>query len=134
MNVSQYTGYVPGYKEDYNPLCMKTAIKGWKDKLITGLNDEDKKKIDDEIKAYLDAKPIETQSDIDAFHAFVKSLIKKFGFKGNVDDFLASIAGRTAVSINNDNNRAERTDLSEFRNLSALGSMGIMSKVMNKLE
>lgn len=83
-------------KED--PLSLKKAIKAYQDEIITGLTDEEKAEIERQAKEYLNKNPLKTKQDREAFNEFIKSLIKKFGFKGDVDEMVAGIVNTTADS------------------------------------
>ena len=66
--------------EKKDPLCLKVAIKAYKDKMLTGLTDEDKEEIKKRIQAYLQEHTVETEEEMAAFLAFVKSLYAEVGY------------------------------------------------------
>jgi hypothetical protein len=78
----------------------------------------------------LENNPIETQEDMDALRAFIKTLLKKFGFKGNVDDFISAAMSNAFEKKNVEDNRIERLAISEYGELTSLGAIGIMSKIV----
>jgi uncharacterized protein involved in exopolysaccharide biosynthesis len=80
---------------------LKQAIKDYKDESLTGLTDEERKKIDDEVKAYLKEllkkRPngVLTEEDIAAVRDFIQSLLKKYGAKDKGEDMvMAAYLGR----------------------------------------
>jgi hypothetical protein len=96
-SIDRETGNLYNYKmkntsNEDNPLSLKAAIKAYYDEKLTGLTDEEKAKIEEECKAYLEANPIENESDVEAFNRFVESLFRKYGFKGDVRDAAAAFA------------------------------------------
>lgn len=64
------------------------AIKGYKDEYYTGLTDEEREEILKQQKAYLEDHPLKTPADIEKFNNFTKSLLKKYGYKGDYNEFL----------------------------------------------
>lgn len=64
------------------------AIKGYKDEYYTGLTDEEREEIIKQQKAYLEDHPLKTPADIEKFNNFTKSLLKKYGYKGDYNEFL----------------------------------------------
>jgi len=66
--------------EKKDPLCLKVAIKAYKDKMLTGLTDEDKEEIKKRIQAYLQEHTVETEEEMAAFLAFVKALYAEVGY------------------------------------------------------
>jgi hypothetical protein len=61
--------------------ALKQAIKDYQDEQLTGLTDEEREKIEAEVRAYLEANP----GDIEGAMRLRKSLMKKYGFKGDPD-------------------------------------------------
>lgn len=70
---------------------LKEAIKAYRDEYLTGLTDEEREEIEKLAKAYLEKHPIRTEGDRAAFDDYIKSLLKQFGYKGDVLECSASI-------------------------------------------
>ena len=76
----------------YVPLDFKQAIKDFRDKVLTGLNDRDWEKIKAEVAKYLEENPGDTEGAM----ALKKALMKKLGFKGNLDEEMYIIDAMSA--------------------------------------
>jgi hypothetical protein len=75
-------------KDESDPLCMKTAVKAFKDKHLIGLTDDEIREIRKRITAYLEEHSLETEMDMMAYKAFLEDLYREFGFKGSMDEFM----------------------------------------------
>ena len=78
-------------KEDEDYLCLRSAIENWQEQMLSGgtaLTDEEKEKIREMIKAWLEENPLETEEDKAAFTAFVKQLYKMFGARHDLMYFI----------------------------------------------
>ena len=78
-------------RDDSLSEALRRAIKGFKDQHLTGLTDDDKEEIKRRAKAWLDANPIETPQQRDAFNNYIRTLLRKFGFKGDFDYFISAL-------------------------------------------
>ncbi|HHX59979.1 MAG TPA: hypothetical protein GX707_04450 [Epulopiscium sp.] len=110
MKISDNTnvryGQIPGRYEvipqkDTGNILTK-AIKDYKDEYLTGLTDEERAKIDEEIKAYLEQHELKTEQDRNKLNSFIKRLLKKYGFKGDYEDFIGEIDEDEATPLKSD--------------------------------
>jgi len=72
---------------------FKQAIKDYRDKVLTGLNDEDMAKIEAELAKYLAENP----GDVEGAIALKKALMKKYGFKGNEEMYIVDAMSAPAA-------------------------------------
>lgn len=94
-NATTEYGQIPGRYEvipqkDAGNILTR-AIKDYQDEYLTGLTEEERDKINEEVKAYLEEHEIKTEQDRNKLNSFIKSLLKKYGFKGDYGDFIAEI-------------------------------------------
>jgi alpha-L-fucosidase len=88
--------YMPAhYDEEEDVLVkIKQSIKDYQDENLTGLTDEERKKIDDEVKAYLESlwkkRPngVLTDEDIASVRDLIQSLLKKYGAKAEGEEMV----------------------------------------------
>ena len=78
---------------------MTKAIKDYKDQFLTGLTDDEREKIKQKIREYIESIPKGQKLDLAALNALVSSLLKQFGFKGNIDDMIQSLISETAQEL-----------------------------------
>lgn len=103
-------------QKELNPVCLRTAIKAYKDEKLTGLTDEDREIIEERINLYLKYNPIKTEADLMLFKLFVRNLKREFGFKGEIDYMLtAHIGSGNRFSINTDVKIQEQTNFPEIK-------------------
>lgn len=69
-------------KKSKSSNMMTDAIKAFADEYLTGLTDDERKAIQQEIKAYLNSLPKGTKPNADALRKYINELLKKYGFKG----------------------------------------------------
>lgn len=137
MNVSEISG-TNAYginKNSEEPMSLKDAIKAYRDEKLTGLTDEEIEEIEKEARLYLQQFPIKTDADRAAFNTFIKSLLKKFGFKGDIDEYAASIAANAETSGENGqtgtDGQASVAEPAKLFQRESLGSAGIKNKFLS---
>lgn len=137
MNVSEISG-TNAYginKNSEEPMSLKDAIKAYRDEKLTGLTDEEIEEIEKEARLYLQQFPIKTDADRAAFNTFIKSLLKKFGYKGDIDEYAASIAANAEASGENGqagtDGQASVAEPAKLFQRESLGSAGIKNKFLS---
>lgn len=137
MSISEISSGVNSYAANNNddPLSLKVAIKAYKDEWLTGLTDKELEEINKEAEKYLKAFPIKTDADRAAFNTFIKSLLKKYGYKGDIDEYAATLAAGAEICSKNkqtsDNDQAARVNHAELFKRAALGSMSAKNKLFS---
>lgn len=112
-----------------DPLSLKKAIKAYQDERLTGLTDEEREEIERRSKEYLEKNPIKTEQDRNAFNEYVKSLLKEFGFKSNIDEFAAAMAGDMQDKHEDSNRQPAQTNIAEHFNMSAMRGQAVKNKL-----
>ena len=107
------TSSKPSHKSTHNNI-LTTAIKAYKDEFFTGLTDEEREQIKKDLKAYLDKYPIKNEADRKRYNDYFKSLLKKYGYKGNPEELLASLTDELKNESNNDGLSTDTLTDSEF--------------------
>lgn len=131
MNITSAAVATDLYNSNENPLSLKKAIKAYKDEMLTGLTDDEKEEIERLAKEYLKEKPLETQEDKDSFNMYIKSLLKKFGFKGDIDAYAVDIAGGAQDEAENAKNQSAPLSVNEHYERTALGVMSAKNKLLS---
>jgi hypothetical protein len=109
-------GFTPAKEDDEGILeQLKQAIKDYKDENLTGLTDEERKKIDEEVKAYMDELRKERPSgvlndeDVASVRKLLHSLLKKYGAKAEGEEMImAAYLGRNKNALEYKFNRPRR--------------------------
>jgi hypothetical protein len=95
-NLGKLKNYAPAEdEEDESVLAkLKQAIKDYQDENLTGLTDEEREKIDAEVKAFYESLKNERppgvlkEEDIAALKDLLKSLLKKYGAKAEGEEMI----------------------------------------------
>ena len=86
---------------------FEEALKAFEDEYYTGLTDEEKKQIQEQIAKYVEAH--DGNVDAENLATFVAGLLKKFGYKGDIDEMAKSMVMDCATA-NNQNNINENKE------------------------
>ena len=89
-SVSKITPSLSSATKQSSTHYFSQAIQNYKDECMTGLTEEERKKIQQEIKAYLDAVPEGQKVDFAKLKDFIAKLLHEYGFKGDIDDYIYS--------------------------------------------
>ena len=105
-------------ESEYAPVDFKQAIKDYWDEMVTGLTEEEIKIIDAEVAMYLRDNPGDTEGAL----ALKKALMKKFGFKGDlegitVDVFMGALDVEGTEQQTADVNKAIDAQRAPYKNL-----------------
>ena len=73
-------------RENNNVNDFKKAIREYEDEYITGLTEEEKEKIREQIAEYKSKNKLETKEDYEALNKFVEGLLQRYGFKGDIEE------------------------------------------------
>lgn len=76
--IRDYYSQKPKQKLDF-----KQAIEDYADEILTGLTKEERAAIDAIMKKYMEDNP----GDVEGYKNLYKALLKKFGFKGETDEY-----------------------------------------------
>lgn len=93
MDFSKVSATANYYGATSKTSLLAKAVKAYQDEKLTGLTDDERDEIKKRVDKYLKEHPIQTKQDHDALCNYVKSLMKKFGFKGDLDEGAAAILG-----------------------------------------
>lgn len=107
------------------PLSLNKAIKAYQDERLTGLTDEEREEIERRAKEYLKKNPIRTEQDREVYNQYVKSLLKKFGFKGDMDEYSVSVGDEMQGKSDDSIEQREKMTITEQYQRSALGATGV---------
>ena len=91
---------VPAAAAAENAPSLQKAVKAYRDEYLTGLTDDEKAEIEKRttefIKDFVSKHPINDKNDrkalVDAVNAFVSSLLRKFGYKGDINECASGMA------------------------------------------
>lgn len=72
---------------------MSKAIQDYKDEMLTGLTEDERKLIETEIRTYLKENKEKGKIDKKALDNLIKDLLRKYGFKGNREEFEGAVIG-----------------------------------------
>lgn len=104
------------------PLSLKKAIKAYKDNILTGLTDEEKEEIERLAREYLKERPTKTNHDREAFNNYVKSLLRKFGYKGDTDEYAAAVVSEISGALEEPTARPREAGARELYEKAAAGT------------
>lgn len=91
------------------------AIKAYKDEKLSGLTDEEREKIDEELRKYVNSEG----ATAEGFQALAKSLLKKYGYKGDIEEAVAGVMSELG--------KAEDGEISEIQHAYQKGYMASLS-------
>ena len=94
--ITSSLSYIPKQSSTH---YFSQAIQNYKDECMTGLTEEERKKIQQEIKAYLDAVPEGQKVDFAKLKDFIAKLLHEYGFKGDIDDLCMSLIGDATADL-----------------------------------
>lgn len=78
--------------------AQKKSFKGIKkdyyDEYLTGLTEDEKKEIQKRVEAYIKDKKLDlnNKADLDNLKNYIESLLKEFGYKGDIEEMADSVA------------------------------------------
>ena len=85
-------------KNNVDASSFKNAIKAYEDEYITGLTDEEREKIKEEIARYKKENKLDSKEDYEALNKFVEGLLKRYGFKGDIEEAAMSFVNSSNAS------------------------------------
>lgn len=89
-SISKLGTYIP---ENTTGNILTKAIKDYKDEYLTGLTDDEREKINQAVRDFLSKVKKGEKVDIAALNQLVASLLKQYGFKGDIDDMTLELIG-----------------------------------------
>jgi hypothetical protein len=96
---------------------MNKEVEDYKSIVLTGMSKEEWEEVQRLIRKYLHENKIETDADQAAFEQFVKSLLKRYGFKGDMDEVMADVvdsAGNAPLKSENETVKQPQSNHPEY--------------------
>ena len=104
MNIANITDVTNGYsmQSTRSNNLMTQAIKDYEDEYYTGLTDEEREAIDKQVRAYLSKIKPGCKVNMDELKSLIQRLLDEYGYKGNMDEMVDSIARINTASWQNE--------------------------------